>query len=294
MKAEARSVLVYFSRASDRGANGHARSDGYLPDQRHPLRKSLLYTRPLGTLYPGDKRPRPDCRGGVGRPDGRWLPPGVRGGGRVPEAHHVRAGHGHPRQPRLAQRRLHPLRAFVRGTVLGHGLRECRHGRRRFLRARPRRRAGRARALRVYPRDLRRGRRQAQDLRHPPPPDPHTRHGTGAQHHLRRGRRARAAGRYGSRPGPLRPQARAVLLAARRHVYRQRRHRLDHAPQGQHAPLLQHHRDRGRQGEGLPQVSVQGQGADRKLRRGDPPVPALRGGPERRQPSDPGRWARGN
>ncbi len=78
--------------------------------------------------------------------------------------------------------------------------------------------------------------------------------------------------RYRGRPGPLRPQARALLVEAGEHVHRERGDRIDDAPARQHAALLQHHRDRGRAGEGLPQVPVQGARADRGLRLAHPPV----------------------
>src|SRR4028118_167421 len=66
---------------------------------------------------------------------------------------------------------------------------------------------GGARALRLYPRDLYRGGGQAQDIRYPPPPDPDPRYGPGAQHHLRRGGRARVARGHRGRPRPLGAQA---------------------------------------------------------------------------------------
>ena len=68
--------------------------------------------------------------------------------------------------------------------------------------------------------------------------------------------------RAGRRPRALGPQARAVRVAARGPVRRQRGHGLDDAPARQHAALLQRHRDhrdaRGR----VAQVPVPRAGAD--------------------------------
>ena len=50
------------------------------------------------------------------------LPGGVRTSRGVHRSHRVRERHGHSRQPRLAQRRLHPLRAALRGAQSLMGL----------------------------------------------------------------------------------------------------------------------------------------------------------------------------
>ena len=70
--------------------------------------------------------------------------------------------------------------------------------------------------------------------------------GTGRERNvdLRRGRHDRVPAARGRRPRPLRPQARAVRVAAREPVRRQRGHGLLAAPARQRAALLQ--RDRGR------------------------------------------------
>ena len=92
-------------------------------------------------------------------------------------------------------------------------------------------------AVLAEPADLR-------DLRPPPPPAARAGHRPRAEHRLRRRRRDRVPAALGRRPRPLRPQARAVRLAAGGHVHRQHRHGLVAPPAGQHAALLQ--RDRGR------------------------------------------------
>src|SRR5215208_5168734 len=76
----------------------------------------------------------------------------------------------------------------------------------------------------------------------------------------------------GSRPRPLRPQARAVRVAAREPVRRQRGHGLLAAPARQDAALLQRDR-RQRPARGrLAQVPVPRAGADHPVLHGDPRV----------------------
>ncbi|CAA9404599.1 MAG: 3',5'-cyclic-nucleotide phosphodiesterase, partial [uncultured Rubrobacteraceae bacterium] len=263
-----------------------------LPDQRHPLRKPALYPRPPGALHTGDKRSGTGGGGGLGRPDQRGLPAGVRDRRRVRAALRLPERDGHPRQPRLAQRRLRPLRAALRGAVLLHRVRRRGHGRHRLVRAGPQRWEGGARALRVYPRVLRERRGEAQDIRDPSPPHPDPGHGPRAQHHFRCGRRARASRRGGRGPRPFGPQARPVLLEAGRLLYSERRHRLYDPPARQHAALLQRYRNRRRARKGLPQVPVQATGTHRGLRLDHPRVRAPRGEDRRRSGRGPGGRAR--
>ncbi|CAA9460928.1 MAG: 3',5'-cyclic-nucleotide phosphodiesterase, partial [uncultured Rubrobacteraceae bacterium] len=265
---------------------GQRRAFDDLPDQRHPLWQRLFYPGPPGAVHSGDQRHGPDRRRGLGGSDGRGLQAGVRAVGRVREPVPVREPDGNPGQPRLEERRLHPLRAAVRRALLGDRVRRGDHGRGRLLGARPERRARRARALRLREGLLQERRGQAQDLRGPPSPRPDPGDGPRAEHHLRRGRRPGAPERPRGGPRPLWTQARPVLLAPGEHVYSERRHGLDDASAGEHPPELQHHRDRRPPREGLPQVPVQGARARRGLRRRDAPVLPLRG-QDRRAGSGP-------
>ncbi len=86
------------------------------------------------------------------------------------------------------------------------------------------------------------------DLRAPPPPAADPRHRPRAQRRPRRRRHARVPAARGRPPRALRPQARAVRVAAREPVRRQRRHRLDDAPAWQDQALLQRHRGERRSG----------------------------------------------
>ena len=116
------------------------------------------------------------------------------------------------REPRLAQRRLRPLRGPVRRPELGAADRRGDRGRGRLDRARSRPRPDRPRALPLDRRAVRRQRRPAH-LRPAPPPAARPRHGARAQRRLRRGRRDRVPPARRGRPRALGSQARALRLA---------------------------------------------------------------------------------
>ena len=96
------------------------------------------------------------------------------------------------------------------------------HRRARLERAGPGLRAGRPGALRLAARAVRPARRLPH-LHAAPPPAADPRHGARAQHGLRRRRPARGAAGVRREPRALRPQARAVRVAARAPLRRQRR-----------------------------------------------------------------------
>ena len=97
-----------------------------------------------------DQRAEPRHRRLLGRPDDLRLQGGVRRGEALPRPDRVRCVRRHPRQPRLAQRRLRPLRGAVRRPKLRRCAGSGVDGRRRRLdRARPRPRPDRPRPLRL-------------------------------------------------------------------------------------------------------------------------------------------------
>ena len=156
---------------------------------------------------------------------------------RVPRRDHVPGNHdsrnvGHvhfeeligPRVDRPAQGRHH-----LRGG--------------RLVRARPRPRHGRPRTLPVDRGAVCAAGRLPR-LRPAPPPAADPRHGPRAKRRPRRRRHARGAPAGEREPRALRPQARALRVAARGPLRRQRRHGLVAAPARQHPALLQRRRDR--------------------------------------------------
>ena len=204
---------------------------------RHPLRRARLRAEPDGARGQRDQRPRPGHRHLLGRPDHVRLQARVRDGEGLPRPARVRRVRGHPREPRLAQRRLRPLRGHVRRAQLGAAPRRRDRRGRRLDRARPRPRPDRPRALPLDRGAVRR-RRRPEDLRPPPPPAAGARHGPRAQRRLRRRRLHRVPAARGRRPRSLGPQARAVCVAAREPVRRQRRHGLlDSACEARRGPV---------------------------------------------------------
>ena len=138
----------------------------------------------------------------------------------------VRVVRRHPREPRLAQRRLRPLRGAVRRPQLGAAQGRDQRRRRRLDRARPRPRPDRPRPLRAGSRS---SSRAPADMRifvlhHHLLPVPG--HRPRAQHRLRRRRRDRVPAARGREPRPFRAQARSLCVAAREPVRGQHRHRL--------------------------------------------------------------------
>ena len=162
---------------------------------------------------------------------------------RVHRRDRVQVARRDPRQPRLAERRLRPLRGAVRRPQLGAA----------------RRRTTIVAVDSTEP-DLDNGQigrgrygwieEQFADacrparLRPPPPSAARPRHGARAQHRQRRRRCARVPAARGRRPRALRAQARPVRLAARGSIHRERRHGLVVAAQRQRAALLQRRRGR--------------------------------------------------
>ena len=93
-------------------------------------------------------------------------------------------------------------------------------------------------------------------VRAAPPPAADPRHRPGAQRRARRRRHARGAAAAEREHGALRPQARALRVADREPVRRQRRHRLVDAAARPHPALLQRGRDLAGRGGHLPPLSV--------------------------------------
>ena len=155
----------------------------------------------------------------------------------------VRVVRGHPGEPRLAQRRLRPLREPLRQPQLG-AAQERHHASWRSTRPSPTSTTARsaAAATRWIEEQFVGAGRHA-DLRAPPPPAAGAGHGPRAEHRLRRRRRDRVPPARGCEPRPFGAQACPVCLAAREPVRRQHRHGLVPAPPGRDAALLQ--RDRG-------------------------------------------------
>ena len=141
------------------------------------------------------------------------------------DADRVRLARRDPGKPRLAQRRLRPLRGAVRRAQLGAAARRRHDRRRRLDRARPRQRPDRPRPL-PLDRGAVRGAGRPAHLRPAPPPAAGAGHRPRAEHRPRRRRHARDAAARRRRPRPLRAQARPLRLAARGPLRRQRRHRL--------------------------------------------------------------------
>ena len=229
---------------------------------RHPLRRARLRAEPDGARGQRDQRPRPGHRHLLGRPDDVRLQARVRAWRRATSTRSsatslvVIPGNHDSRNVGY----VHFEDMFgERNSVLRARRRDRR--RRRLDRARPRPRPDRPRPLPLDRGAVRR-RRRPEDLRAPPPPAAGPRHGPRAQRRLRRRRLHRVPAARGRRPRPLGPQARALRVAAREPVRRQRRHGLLAAPAGQDAALLQ--RDRGhRPPRGrLAQVPVPRPGAD--------------------------------
>src|SRR5213078_4101374 len=148
------------------------------PHLGHPLRRAALRPGADGARDQRDqRRAAGHCRLFRG-PDCDGVQVRVHAGEGLPRPARVRLCGRHPRQPRLAQRRLHPLRGDVRGAEPRRAARG-RHDRGgRFDRARPRPRADRSRALRLDRAAVQGRRRRAPDLRAAPPPAPDPGHRT--------------------------------------------------------------------------------------------------------------------
>ena len=129
---------------SGRGSSVHDRAP-----VGHPLRRPALRARSDGAGDRGHQRAEPGHRRLLRRSDDLRLQGGVRAGQALPRPARVRVVRRHPREPRLAERRLRPLRGAVRRPQLGaaQGRRHRRRG--RLDRARPRPRPDRPRTLRV-------------------------------------------------------------------------------------------------------------------------------------------------
>ena len=123
-------------------------------------------------------------------------------------------------------------------------------------RARPRPRRDRPRALRVDRGALRLRRRLPAHLRAAPPPAAGAGHRPRAQRRARRRRHPRVPAALGRAPRAVRPQARALRVAAGEPVRGERRNGLHHPAAGQDQALLQRDRDLDRTRDGVPQVPV--------------------------------------
>ena len=159
---------------------------------RPPLRRPVLRSRPARAGDQRDQRSEARHRRLLRRPDDVRLQARVRGGEALPGQGRVRVDGRDPGQPRLAERRLRPLRGAVRRPQL-RAARGPGHRRRgRFDRARPRSRPDRPRPLPLDRGAVRSGREPA-DLRLSPPPAAGARHRARAERDLRRGRHDRDA-----------------------------------------------------------------------------------------------------
>ena len=235
------------------------------PDLRHPLRRAALRPDAARTRDRGDQRMGAGSRRLLRRPDDVRLQAGVRGGEDVPRQGRVRVARRHPGEPRLAERRLRPLRGVLRRAELRAARRRRDDRRRRLDRARPRPRPDRPRPLRVDRGAVRRRRRALRVfvLHHHLLPVP----GTGRERNIvyDAGDAIECLQRAQVDLVLCGPQARSLRVAARGHVHRQHRHRLVAAAARQHAALLQRDRGRRRARRGAAPLPVPRRGADDPL-----------------------------
>ena len=179
------------------------------PDLGPPLRRPVLRPEPARARDRRDQRPRPDivvCSGDLTTFGFKQEYAQAK---RYLDRIECEALRRDPGQPRLAQRRLRPLRGALRRPQLGAADRRRHRRRGRLDRARPRPRPDRARPL-----PLDRGAVRASppascassSCHHHLLPDPG--HRARAERRLRRGRRDRVPAARRRAPRPLRPQAR--------------------------------------------------------------------------------------
>ena len=178
------------------------------PSLRPPLRRPVLRARPARAGDQRDQRPEAGHRRLLRRPDHVRLQARVRGGEALPRQGRVRVDGRDPGEPRLAQRRLRPLRGALRRPQLRAPRRPGHRRRGRLDRARPRSRPDRPRSLPLDRGAVRAGGEPA-GLRLPPPPAARAGHRARAERDLRRGRHDRDAAARRRPPRALGPQARA-------------------------------------------------------------------------------------